>query len=198
MENRGIKKAPLTPGRRSFLAIFNVIRLLLLLPLFEMLHGPDTGLILFLYGIAQCGRVLFAFACKDFHSSNGAVFLISKAINDAANIGMLVLLSVRSPGLKRVQFWLVLNILVILISNIVTYARHHCFAGVNYYDVLGMNLASMVIILSVLLNSRDHIVTGILEFMTVFFLMCATCFGLMLNGRMNHEDTGLSEKHIVH
>ena len=187
-ENRGLQKKKSTRKRQSVLALCNLARFALLIPLITMMGFSNTKMILLLFLISQVLRIIFGVACSTYSSTNSISFLFAQGADILTAIFMLSYLAAMMPQLRVLLYMQILNGMLILISNLWTFARHHRCAGVNYFDSLSANLLCVFFLQQMLRFPLNGLVQKILGLAVIGFLICSTCLAVTLNFRIASEE----------
>ena len=189
-KTRGVEKEEKsTPLFRSILFFCNLLRALLLIPLVTMLGIDNHRMILLFYALSEGLRILFnAVWSLAYSASNRMSYLFSHGLGILTDMSMLIYLAARAPQLRWLLYAVILNGIVILISNILTFFRYRRCAGVNYFDTVCANLLFAIILQQLLRIRLSPLVMGGLTLAAMVFLACSAGSAVAFNARIGREE----------
>ena len=187
----GVRREKSTPVRRTILFFCNLLRLLLLVPLLVMVGIPNPRVAMILYAISQGLRILFnAVVSSSYSASNRLSSLLSHTIGMLTDIVLLSYLTTLNPGLRWLLLAIALNGIIILIGNLVSLAKTHRCAGVNYFDTLSGNLICVICLQQLFRIRLNRVIFGVLMLAACVFLILSAAFSIAFNIRIHQ---GLEE-----
>ena len=187
----GVQREKSTPVRRTVLFFCNLLRFLLLIPLLVMVGLPNPHVAMILYVISQGLRILFhAVISSSYTASNRLSSLLSHTIGILTDIILLGYLAALNLNLRWLLYAIIANGSIILISNIVSYARTRRCAGMNYFDTLSGNLICVICLQQLFQIPLNRMIVGILLLATCVFLALSASFSIVFNLRIHN---GLEE-----
>lgn len=191
--SRGVEKEEKsTPVRRTILFFCNLIRLVLLVPLLVMVGLSNPTVLLVLYAVSQGLRILFnAVVSNAYSASNRVSSLFSHALGLITDICVVGHLTSQDAHLAPLLVGIILNALVIMISNAVSLIRIRKCAGVNYFDTLSGHMICFICLCRLANLRLNRMMEGALVLGTLVFLACSAGFAIAFNARMKEKDETL-------
>lgn len=182
------RKETVPPVLRTLLFFSNLIRFLLIIPLTVVLSLSNNHAVLILYLVSQGLRILFnGIASYAMPSSNRLSSVLSHGIALVTDIIVVAYISPILTPKYLLLCALILNALVFVVSNVITFFRIHRLAGSNYFDILCGNLILILCLLLLLDISIRRYFFGIFQLITVLMLLLSAAYTIAFNLRMIHD-----------
>lgn len=181
-----------TPVRRTILFFCNLLRMTLIVPLIILLSLNNLHVSAILYAVSQGLSVLFnATVSRSYAASNHLPFLLSHALSLVTDACVLIHLFTvrRCPGLLLIAF--VAASLIHFASNSVSLILMHWCAGINYFDLLSVNLICFLCFQQMMEIRLPGFFSGALLLLTCVFLALSAGYTVIYNLRYREEpETG--------